>query len=278
MCEADRLDRPIEFEPESTSPKNFDRPIESAAPPATSDPTRETYLGWSDAYDFFNASCSAASCRRASSPISAAGNSTATSPVIGSSMLCVHQAAHRIDEIAINPFYLREQLTEHALSVLAHEMAHLKRHRLIQPPPTPGYHDKQWAAIMVDIGLIPSTTGEPGGKTTGQKVRHYIIVGGRFSLAAQELMRRGSTYATSTANSRRPTANNRRRRTGDTEIRLAVITAGRCAERAATRARRPLAASIASLLRISGGNRIRLICGNATRRCCRSRPLQACDP
>jgi hypothetical protein len=55
MSELERLNRPIEFAPEVAGPKNFDRPIESAAPGAANDPTRETYLSWSDAYDFFNA-------------------------------------------------------------------------------------------------------------------------------------------------------------------------------------------------------------------------------
>jgi hypothetical protein len=192
MCETDGFNRPIEFEPESTPPKNFDRPIESAAPPGASDPTRETYRGWSDAYDFFNVTlfggelppCLITYQRSRKFYGYFAGDRFVDTDLRSST-------AHIVDEIAINPAFLREQLTEHALSVLAHEMAHLKRHRMIQPPPTPGYHDKQWAAIMVDIGLIPSTTGEPGGKTTGQKVRHYVIVGGRFSLAAQELLRRG---------------------------------------------------------------------------------------
>lgn len=31
---------------------------------------------------------------------------------------------------------------------------------------------------MKEIGLQPSTTGEPGGKETGQSVTHYLIPGG----------------------------------------------------------------------------------------------------
>jgi hypothetical protein len=191
MCEADGFDRPIEVEPENAPPKNLDRPIEFTAPEAASNPTRETYIGWSAAYDFFNTAlfggelppCLITYQRSRKFYGYFAGDRFIDTDLRSSTA--------RIDEIAINPFYLREQLTEHALSTLVHEMAHLKRHRLIEPRPTPGYHDKQWAAIMIDIGLIPSTTGEPGGKTTGQKVGHYVIVGGRFSLAAQELLRRG---------------------------------------------------------------------------------------
>jgi hypothetical protein len=42
-------------------------------------------------------------------------------------------------------------------------------------PPRRSYHDRQWAATMKEIGLRPSTTGEPGGKETGQSVTHYIL-------------------------------------------------------------------------------------------------------
>jgi hypothetical protein len=35
----------------------------------------------------------------------------------------------------------------------------------------------------VAIGLMPSNTGEPGGKRTGQQMTHYVIEGGPFDLA-----------------------------------------------------------------------------------------------
>jgi hypothetical protein len=50
-------------------------------------------------------------------------------------------------------------------------------------PPTRCYHDRQWAAKMKEIGLQPSTTGEPGGKETGQSVTHYILPEGRYAQA-----------------------------------------------------------------------------------------------
>ena len=43
-----------------------------------------------------------------------------------------------------------------------------------------GYHNKEWAAKMREIGLIPTDTGQPGGKETGQKVTHMIERGGTF--------------------------------------------------------------------------------------------------
>jgi hypothetical protein len=54
-------------------------------------------------------------------------------------------------------------------------------------PPRKGYHDRQWAAKMREIGLHPSSTGEPGGKETGQTVTHYILPGGRYAKAYAKL-------------------------------------------------------------------------------------------
>jgi hypothetical protein len=44
---------------------------------------------------------------------------------------------------------------------------------------------------MLAIGLMPSDTGAPGGKQTGQQMSHYIIEGGPFDLAANALLAQG---------------------------------------------------------------------------------------
>src|SRR5579863_3091526 len=44
---------------------------------------------------------------------------------------------------------------------------------------------------MKEIGLQPSTTGEPGGKETGQSVTHYIVTGGHYARADARLKARG---------------------------------------------------------------------------------------
>jgi len=36
---------------------------------------------------------------------------------------------------------------------------------------------------MIEIGLVPSDTGEPKGKKTGQKMLHYIEEGRRYQKA-----------------------------------------------------------------------------------------------
>jgi ribosomal protein S27AE len=44
---------------------------------------------------------------------------------------------------------------------------------------------------MKEIGLQPTTTGEPGGKETGQSVTHYIIPGGAYAQAFAKLAATG---------------------------------------------------------------------------------------
>lgn len=94
------------------------------------------------------------------------------------------------DEIALNPTHFRERLAQDVLSTLVHEMAHLWQHHYGRPSRL-GYHNTEWAAKMQAIGLIPSDTGQPGGKTTGQRMTHYIDENGRFSQYCRELLGEG---------------------------------------------------------------------------------------
>jgi hypothetical protein len=50
-----------------------------------------------------------------------------------------------------------------------------------------GYHNKEWAARMLRVGLIPSNTGKPGGKETGQHMTHYIAPEAAFQTAFTDL-------------------------------------------------------------------------------------------
>jgi SprT-like family len=92
------------------------------------------------------------------------------------------------DEIAMNPVHFRVRTPRETASTLAHEMVHLWQHHFGQQRRR-GYHDKQWAAKMIEIGLQPSSTGGPGGKITGYRVSHYVIEGGPFDLAFQAFKR-----------------------------------------------------------------------------------------
>jgi predicted SprT family Zn-dependent metalloprotease len=96
------------------------------------------------------------------------------------------------DEIALNPSYFKTRTSEQVLSTLVHEMAHLWQYHYGKISRA-GYHDRQWSSKMQEIGLIPSDTGQPGGKVTGQKMSHYIDPDARFSHHCAELLASGFT-------------------------------------------------------------------------------------
>jgi hypothetical protein len=72
------------------------------------------------------------------------------------------------DEIALNPSHFASRGTERVLSTLVHEMVHLWQHHRGSPSRN-AYHNKEWAAKMREVGLVPSSTGKPGGKETGNR-------------------------------------------------------------------------------------------------------------
>jgi predicted SprT family Zn-dependent metalloprotease len=150
----------------------------------TTDPTCRTYSELTDAYAFFNARlfsdqlppCLITLQRRKKSYGYFSGERFTT-----------RNGAEVADEIALNPSFFAECSIEDIFSTLVHEMVHLQQQHF-GTPSRAGYHNKQWAQMMRAVGLIPSDTGEPGGKGTGQSVSHYIEEGGRFALACAELV------------------------------------------------------------------------------------------
>jgi hypothetical protein len=95
-----------------------------------------------------------------------------------------------VHELALNPdgFHGRTDGLIH--STLVHEMCHVWQ-QTHGTPPRRGYHDRQWAAKMREIGLKPSSTGEAGGKETGQSMSHFIIPDGRYAKAYAKLAATG---------------------------------------------------------------------------------------
>lgn len=94
------------------------------------------------------------------------------------------------DEIAMNPAYFLEHGTIEVLQTLVHEMTHLWQEHFGKPS-RGGYHNKQWAEKMESVGLMPSSTGEEGGKKTGQNISDYPIPGGPFLRACENLLATG---------------------------------------------------------------------------------------
>jgi predicted SprT family Zn-dependent metalloprotease len=123
-------------------------------------PTKRTYNDLTVAYDFFNERlfngklppCLITMQRKAKAYGYFAGSRFGT-----------RDGEEVTDEIALNPSHFKARTNEESLSTLVHEMVHLQQHHQGKPSRT-GYHNKEWAVMRRQVGLIPSDTGAEGGK------------------------------------------------------------------------------------------------------------------
>lgn len=99
----------------------------------------------------------------------------------------VNAQGEQIDELAMNPSYFGVRTISETLSTLCHEQVHTYQFHFGTPSRN-GYHNKEWANKMEEIGLMPSNTGRIGGKRTGQQMTHYIMSGGKFEKACKKLL------------------------------------------------------------------------------------------
>jgi predicted SprT family Zn-dependent metalloprotease len=91
------------------------------------------------------------------------------------------------DEIALNPAFFAVVPLVETLQTMVHEMVH--QWQAYHGSPGRGrYHNDQWADKMESIGLMPSSTGQPGGRRTGDHMADYAIEGGRFLKACKALV------------------------------------------------------------------------------------------
>lgn len=98
-----------------------------------------------------------------------------------------------IDELALNPEYWMNWPITEVLSTLVHEQCHIWQGAY----GTPGrgrYHNQEWADKMLSIGLVPSSTGKPGGRKTGDKMNDYIALDGFFHQTLQKLIEPGYKF------------------------------------------------------------------------------------
>lgn len=100
----------------------------------------------------------------------------------------INSKKHNIHEISLTPTTLYRTPIE-IFSTLVHEQAHLWQWEFGNPSRS-GYHNKEWAKKMIEIGLIPSDTGKEGGKQTGQNMTHYIEKGGRYEKAFKKMLKK----------------------------------------------------------------------------------------
>jgi len=100
----------------------------------------------------------------------------------------------RIGEISLDPEAFVGRTDREMLSVLVHEMTHHWQQHFGKPIRR-NYHNREWAGKMEALGLMPSATGQPGGKRTGQAMTHYIVPGGPFARACKQLLSGGVRLA-----------------------------------------------------------------------------------
>ncbi|GGD02062.1 SprT-like domain-containing protein [Undibacterium terreum] len=98
-----------------------------------------------------------------------------------------------VHEIALNPAYFARRKVIEVFQTLVHEQCHVWQHEYGNPSRT-GYHNREWAEKMESIGLMPSSTGEPGGEKIGQKMSDYPIEAGRFKQACIRLIMSGYQF------------------------------------------------------------------------------------
>ncbi len=92
------------------------------------------------------------------------------------------KAAALTHEISLNPQLLKERSPLETASTLVHELCHLWQF-VYGTPSRAGYHNREWAEKMEAVGLMPSDSGEVGGKRTGQQMTHSVIPDGPFERA-----------------------------------------------------------------------------------------------
>ena len=138
-------------------------------------PTSELYAALEKAFDHFNASLFEGKLPRVIFSIQRQQS------VMGyySHKRWASQSNKYRHEIAINPSYVGRSSLIELFQTLVHEMTHEWQFKFGKPSRR-SYHNRQFANKMKAIGLMPSTTGDPGGATTGEKMNDYAISNGKF--------------------------------------------------------------------------------------------------
>jgi hypothetical protein len=95
-----------------------------------------------------------------------------------------------LDELGLHPGFFTLRPVEEVLSTLVHEMVHHWQEHFGSSTPS-NAHNREWGKKMKEVGLIPSNTALPGGKTTGRTMSHYIEPDGQFIKACRDVVNSG---------------------------------------------------------------------------------------
>ncbi len=153
-----------------------------SVPPATT-PTHQTYAELQHAYEHFNRTLFNGQLPNCLITLQREKRS------MGYFSSCRFADAHGnfTDEIAMNPAFFAVVPILETMQTLVHEMCHLWQFHFGKPGRA-RYHNEEWARKMESIGLMPSSTGAPGGARTGERMSDYANREGRFVQACAELL------------------------------------------------------------------------------------------
>jgi predicted SprT family Zn-dependent metalloprotease len=153
-------------------------------------PTPVFYADLQSAYDFFNARLFDSTLPNCLLTVQREKN---TMGFFSANRWIGPDSPEHIHEIAINPSYLANFKAIELLQTIVHEQCHLWQF-VFGTPSRSTYHNSEWANKMESIGLMPSSTGEPGGKRTGQCVADYALESGKFMKACIDLVSQGKSF------------------------------------------------------------------------------------
>lgn len=147
-------------------------------------PTVQAYKEIQDAFDYFNAALFSGAIPACLITLQ---RSKRTYGYFSSKRFIKSDGSEAIDEIALNPSYFAVVPLVEIMQTHVHEMVHAWQFHYGKAGRR-GYHNKQWAAKMEAVGLMPSNTGRIGGKKTGEKMSDYPIEDGAFLVAFNQLL------------------------------------------------------------------------------------------
>lgn len=150
-------------------------------------PTEEAYAELQHAYDFYNGELFGG---QLPACLITFQREKRTMGYFSSKRFVRADGSRRADEIAMNPEYFAVVPLIEVMQTLVHEMVHLWQQHF-GTPSRACYHNAEWAGKMESVGLMPSDTGAPGGKKTGQKMGDYSVPGGLFENATLKLLTGG---------------------------------------------------------------------------------------
>jgi SprT-like family len=98
-----------------------------------------------------------------------------------------------VSEIILNADLFAYRAWIDLFKTVVHQQCHLYQ-CANESSSRPTYHNRRWAASMKDRGLIPSSTGKPGGAETGQMMGEYINAKGSFLKHSIALVEAGLAF------------------------------------------------------------------------------------